>query len=236
MSSYMLKINAALPAGCPPLAAFEFPVQLGLVGLHFLGHGQDVAAINFGGGADAAVVGSPVWDAGFATLSSSAYLQTDVDEVAEMSFVGLVRRQTDVSCMYWGNNTGAAGGIGLYSTGGFAVIGGRADRDTTSGESVNLPGTVNPSSWQMVAMRVPNAAVLRLDGMTNDTSASATATAPRLISGGGAMRVGTGYNPAFSEACDVSWWAAFDRVLTDGELVLIETRMRAYAASVGITA
>lgn len=234
--TYMLKLGATLPAGCPPLAAFEFPVRTNLLALHFLGHGADVAAINFGSGDDARVIGAPTWDAGFATMSAAAYLQTDVAETADMTFVGLVRRPTDTSCMYWGNNTSAAGGIGLYSTAGFQVIGGRADRDTNTGESINLPGSVNPSSWHMVAMRVPNAAATVLNSLTNDASATAAATATRLINGGGDMRIGAGYNPAFPGACDVSWWAAFDRVLSDGELVQIEDRMRTYAVSVGITA
>ncbi|MDR0808550.1 MAG: hypothetical protein LBE86_05390 [Gemmobacter sp.] len=235
--SYVLNIAATLPEGAPPLASFTIPVRAGLRAAHFLGHGAAVAAMNFGSGAAARIIGAPTCAAGYGEFSGADYLLSDVDEAQNMSFLALVRRPADVSCSFFGNNNSIPGGVGMWSTLGGVTASFRADRDSAATEHANLPtaGT-NIGSWQLIACHAPNLGASTILSLTTNLQSTSVATEQRVISGSGKFKIGSAYNGAFTGSCQVALWLAYDRVLTAAETGGLGAWARTCAATLGITA
>ena len=232
---FYLGDDVTLPGtGYPPLAAFQIPFADSLAGAFLLGNGEELADKGWAGGADADIVGSPVFGASFAALSGTAYLDTKIPETLEMTLF-VVGRETSAASVGWIGNylSGAAFGVSMYTGSSAASIQANVGRAGGTGGSVSV--TSDTTQWGIYSLQVPSTGAARLRNHTGGASNTTSATADREINGAGPIRIGRCYAPSMIGENQQVIALVYNRALTDAETLTVAAFCRDYAASRGIT-
>lgn len=227
--------DVTLPGdGYPPLAAFQIPFADDLLGAFFLGGGGKIGLRDWAGNADPEAVGYPTFGEGFATLSEDGYLQTDIDEPLELTYV-VVGREVSASGVGWiGNFVGGANiGVSLYSQPGGTTMQANAGRVGGVGGSVSV--TSDTEDWGIYSLSVPSTGAMAIRNWTTGNGGMSSATAAREINGGGPLRIGRLYSPAHVGEADMAVVLVYDIALDDTQAAIVAAFCRDYAASRGIT-
>lgn len=222
---------------------FDAAVSAGLVGLWFLNTDIDNAAFNLATQKRNKIIGDPVGYAAQIRFTGAAnYIETDVAETVAMT-VMCVARTTDTMAdnahrpAYVSNNSSdsenpavTSYGYQLWPLDGDSMISAAA-RYTNNEQSTGTSGGVQlngPSTgdWAFFCSRVDSTRNI-LDNLTASTSVSQLAYSfPRYLSRG-KLRIGSGYNAAYTGISDLAFVAVWSRVLTDQERDAMYVQIRA---------
>lgn len=232
--NYLNQGAARYPAGrVAHRLMFEIPVTDGLVGAFFFGHGLEMATENWApGGVDRAgvLVGTPVAGVGYVEFSGGNFLQTQEDETAAMTLIAVGKRKaSNVTGAFIGNYlSSTAIGIGLYAQASGPQ--GNAGRVSGSG-SVSASGALDQLG--AYALTVPATGAMTLHSLTTGGGNASTATADRVVSTNGKLRVGWMYSTGFVGPMQMNSAFIFNRVLTVAERGLMHEFVKKYAALSG---
>lgn len=199
---------------------------------------------------NAVVVGAPVYGAGFATLSGSAYVQTSVPDLPNMTLVSVFRAATDVRSVLIASGptasraapfSGASWGSSLYSDGGasgdglLVVKANRSHFDGGSGTTAAVTAERSisaSSSWRAFA-GVYDGALKRvsLSDLATGSPAVALATPPNDVVDLSAVtyRIGSAYGAGLGVAAtDIAFSAIYSRPLSEQELADVYGHAQGY--------
>lgn len=217
-------------ANFPPLAAFQIPHAERLAGAFFLGHGAEIATIDWSDNADAEIMGNPVFHDGYATLSGDGYIQANVAETEAMTYVIIGRKTAEGQVGWIGNHGGsAAAGVSMYSNA-FAMS---ATTGRTGG-AANINLTSDMTSFGIFSLQAPASSPARLAGYTTGT-ANTGGAGSRVVNGAGKIRIGRLYSSGFVGECDVMAALIFGSALSNTEVTEVANHLREYAAGMGVT-
>lgn len=203
------------------------------------------------GRAPATVVGIPTVTANYARFTAaSAYIQTDIQETTECTILAVCRAPVPVASgsttdfpMYVSTfngpaitpgYSGNAFGVSLYHTNTGVAVG--AGRDNGSG-GITSGGTTLATSevataWGLRLLRISGSNMVR--NVTTGQTQTAGNTNTRVLTGN-SFRIGSTNSTAYLASADISAIAFYNVALTDAEIDLVVTAMRARAARLGIT-
>lgn len=224
------------------------PVATGCLGWFYLGGTQAATQQDRAGIANATLVGSPTIGDGFVSFGgfdSSKWLQTAIAETSEFTVLCVARSDdtfagASTKPMFFSNygadagNGGALIGASIYVDGGTAPAGlvrlggGQNNNGTKQGHISTSFTTTDVSEFNFYAGRMAQtdsniAASNNARNLFNKTTAQTNSLNcyPRVPHSANLMRVGAAFNSSFNGNCDVSFAAAYSRVLTDDEIETI---------------
>lgn len=231
--------NVTLPGkGYLPMSAFNIPDTVGLDGCWLFGEGVDLAPKNYAPGKpDASLVGSIVDGTGYVRLPNLSYLQTEVAETAEMTYLIIARKSPTVTgqVAFIGNfSSNTEVGVSIYSGTGLTAVSANVGRDNADPSSTQIAS--DPSDWGLYTLEVPPPdGNMRLRNFTNGATSASTNVGNRLIAGGGKIRIGRLYASGYADSIDVAVAMSFSRYISLEDMTETRNWARAYAAQFGIT-
>lgn len=254
MTSIVVKGGADFSANA---VGFRAPVPTGLAGWFFIGaRGSDTTAQGTArtvknlafNSYSAALIGSPTLHTGYATFTSSNYMQTDIPETASHTMLAVVRNPdtlTDAThypaIMGTLNNAGAAAGngIALVQTSGTGGLPGRLTSYNSNGTPPsastvvsNLNVTSLATGFEMVYVSANNATgEIVLGSRTESVTTSGSFTAgTRLINPAGTTcRIGALVNTSVATgSVDIAFAAVYTTALTSTEITTIYNSVAAF--------
>jgi len=226
---------------------YAAPVRRGLEGIFFLNTTLAKAARNYASGKpQGSIVGAPVPSSlALAVKSRVNFVQTQISEVAEMTFFIVCRTAADGSVtadrpMFFSNyqgvnlDGGPSFGLAFYLTSPTRLSGGASYGSDAATNELKLAGITKPSvanSWALFSLSVgPTGVTLRDHTVGN--SATISASTPRRTATA-KIRIGSGVS-AFDGAADVAVFQAHSVALTDTEITSTVLDIRAYMARRGL--
>lgn len=221
------------------------PVTTGLQGWWFPGTDAPKSIANkLSGGAAAAVVGTPVFSAGFATFTSlTNYLQTSIVPAASRTYLAVARKPVGVT---WDGtnatkgvllgNFGTSAGSLLYTQTNPAT--GAANIADASYWSVGGTPTLRNtyaasagsdfSTFALYAGVLDDTAKSRTHyDLTRGTSTTAAETGNSVIPGTNTVRIGSGYSN-YAGQVDLAFAAVYSRALSKPEIDSIYAFVKSY--------
>ena len=226
---------------------YAAPVRRGLEGIFFLNTSLNKAARNFAASKpQGAVVGSPVPSLlALAVKSRVNYIQTQISEVAEMTFFMVCRTAADGSVaadrpMFFSNyqgvnaDGGASFGLAFYLTSPTRLSGGASYGADAASNELKLAGITKASvanSWGLFSLSVGLTGVTLRDH-TVGNSATISASTPRRTATA-KIRIGSGVS-AFDGSSEIAVFQAHSVALNDSEIATTVADLRAYMSRRGV--
>lgn len=227
---------------------FIAPVTTGLLGWWWLGGSVAETQQDRAGIANAVLSGSPSIEDGYVSFggySSGEYLTTAIEEVDEFSLL-VVARSTEgahsspdlpMFVSNYGNDAGNGGvplGASIYISAGTVPagtvrLGAGQNNNGTKQAQINTTFSVAASTgWNFYAGTLADTSAdtsqaLNARVLYNSTTGQSNSSSnyPRVPHSANTMRIGAGYDSAFSGSCDVAFAAFYSRVLSATEVETI---------------
>ena len=228
---------------------YAAPVRRGLEGVFFLNTSLSKAARNFAASKpQGSVVGGPVPSAlALAVKSRVNYIQTQISEVAEMTFFMACRTAADGSVsadrpMFFSNfqgqaaDGGAAYGLSFFlTTGSRLSFGGGYGADAASNDQklAGFTKTGVANAWVLYSASIgPSGVTLRdhTAGLTNTLSSGGLARRVATAK----LRIGSGIT-SFDGSADIAVFQAHSVALNDAEIATTVADIRAYMSRRGVS-
>jgi len=237
--------------------AFLPPVSRGLEYFAFLGGTSERTARNLAAGKpQGAIIGAPVISANYARLNRTAYVQTGAAQTPNNTLIVVLRPVDDTSgvlaignygsprvapysgttngCGFFWTSSAADGSVTCYFT--------AAAFDGASAASVNTPNTTRAipgAAWRAMAGGASGTDKTKfIRDLTAGTRVDATYAAPNNVAdlGSTPLMIGSGVNTGvFAGSVDIAFAAIYSVKLTDAEIDLVYSSVKAFLLTKGIT-
>lgn len=225
--------------GHAPLAAFKIPAALrtGLVRAVFMGNGL---LDDFGGdGTAATLVGAPTRTATGYSCDQGDYIDMEVADTASITVCIIAKRTSSAATGYAGNfnyiDSGTdLSGVGFYSNASGTTMAFAAARAALAANPASITSTLD--NFGLYVGRSSTAANTKINNLTAGTSfANVTGTGTARDVSTANLRAGAVVGSAYAAGSEIALMMVWNRYLTDGEVVTLDTFATAYAADLGIT-
>lgn len=225
--------DVVLPGdGFPDFYSFSIPVWDNMAGAFLFKGGLNVN--NLAPDRDpATLVGTPTSGAGFASLGKANYIQTDLTDSAEMTFIIGCRPKVG-PVAYISNYLTAANGGQILSSNGSSLtsVAASSGRGTGVDGQALLTG-ITPGAWGCYAIRSPANGQTEAMNLLTGVSALSPGSAPRVMSAE-KVRIGSTVVGFDTGTCDVSFALIYNRRLTDPEMTSLGQWSRGYMVDSGL--
>lgn len=207
-TGHALNIGDLDYAGTLPLMVASFPMSSNLKGLFLFGQGEDYLTANYAvGGVDGAIVGGVSAEDGYAVFGSEGYIQTNIDETAEMSVLIICKRpDPDQNCGFFGAFSGS-GGVSIHDAAGGGVnLNASVFR---GGSAAQTTVTSVLDEWGMYEVDIPNSAGTVVRNLTDTASTTGGNTNSRSgIGVSGKLKIGASSATYAGEVhiCAIAIW------------------------------
>lgn len=230
------------------LRKFIPPVTRNLEAWHFLNTDVMKASRNYAMGdkPDAQVIGAPAEFGSYIQFKGqSNYLQTQIADAPTQTIFSVIRSKdtlVDVahSPAFYGTYSTAAPGAALYWDSGNSALVKSAARFSDVGQTTLTSAPISQSvasnqivigEWSLIVDVTKSDFNRSINATKNSTRTTSATTYGRGVAAV-PFRVGSAYPASnnFSGTADMALWAHYSTELTDAEIALVITRIRAYMA------